>query len=259
MGKEGFDLRIVSYEHIHSIKPEDKKALIEAIDLRPNEKILDAFCGYAAIGQSCLEREPAIELWLNDESEVQLSRAKENVPEVQKNHFVLGSFPTVPFEHSFFDKIVIKMGLHEVSKPDQPRVAKKARDILKEKGMLVIWDIMLNEDTQVLFQDIIRKKDELAGFHRLAKERYFFREDEFLQTMKEAGFSKIQEFHVMTYRFSSIKRLEQELNNDRIRLKQLNEFIRKRFPDALRQRLHYEEKGEDTQFNVTKKIYIMEK
>lgn len=259
MDKQGFDNRIVSYEYIHSIKSKDRKALIDAINPESNETILDSFCGYGAVGKECLERENAIKLWLNDESRVQLERAKENLPKVPKNHFILGHFPDISFKNLFFDKIVIKMDLHEVPKKEQLRVSKKAFELLEDKGRFIIWDIMLNKENQTLFQDIIRKKDELSGFDILMKERYFFREEEFLQIMKKAGFSKIKEFHIISYRFSSKKRLEQELHNDKSQLNKLNEFIRKRFPEKLRKKLGYEDFGEDIQFNVTKKIYIMQK
>lgn len=259
MRKEGFDVRIVSYEHIHGIKPEDKKALIDAIDPKPGEQILDAFCGYAAVGKECFEREPQIDLWMNDESGVQLERARENLPYSSQSHFILGHFPDVSFETGSFDTVVIKMGLHEVPKAEQLRVSRRAREILKPKGKLVIWDIMLNKDNQTMFQNVIRKKDELAGFDMLIRERYFFREEEFLETMKQAGFSRVKEFHVVSSRFSSLKRLEQELHNDKSLLKQLNEFIRQVFPESLKKSHGYEDKGDDIQFNIPKKIYVMKR
>ena len=259
MTKQGFDVRIVQYEHIHSISPEDEKALVEAINPKPGEKILDAFCGYGAVSKNLLKKEDKANLWLNDESEVQIKRAIENLPDLSRDHFILGNFLKVDFEDKLFDKVVVKMGLHEVSKKLQLNVAKKIYKILKPKGKLIIWDIMLNNDTQNLWQDIIRKKDELAGFDMLTRERYFFREDEFLETMKKAKFSEVKYFHTVNYRFSSRKRLESELHNETKRLDQLNEFIRMRFPENLKQTLKYEDSGDDIQFNTVKKIYVMKK
>jgi len=118
---------------------------------------------------------------------------------------------------------------------------------------------MLNKDNQSLFQKIIRKKDELADFTLLVKERYFFTEDEFLEVVKSAGFLKIKDFHTIRYRFSSLNRLKPELKNDKNRLHELNNFIRQVFPEKLKKSLEYRDIGEDIQFNVTKKIYVMEK
>jgi len=258
MTKEGFDARIVSYEHIHSIDPKDEEAMIKAINLKPNEKILDAFCGYGAVGKNCLAREPKIDLWLNDESKVQIKRAKENLPNIPSNHFIAEDFLKWDIKQ-YFDKVVIKMGLHEVSKKLQVEVAKKVSQILKPNGKFIVWDIMLDDKNQTLFQDVIRKKDELSGFNMLVRKRYFFREDEFLETIKKAGFSKIKDFYTINYRFSSRKRLESELHNDKKLLDKLNEFIRKIFPEELKKPLKYHDLGDDIQFNIIKKIYVMTK
>ena len=77
--------------------------------------------------------------------------------------------------------------------------------------------------------------------------------------MKKAGFTKIKEFHIVNYKFSSIKRLKQELHNDKKRLEQLNDYIRKIFPENLKKTLKYKDKGEDIQLSIIKKIYVMEK
>ncbi len=257
--KEGFDVRIVYYEQIHNISPKDEEAMVKAIDPKPNEKILDAFCGYGAVGKNILAKESKADLWLNDESEVQIKRAKENLPNLTANHFILGHFEDVPFPNEYFDKVVIKMGLHEVQKQKPVKVAQKVFQILKPKGKLIIWDIMLDHKNQTIFQDIIRKKDELAGFDLLTKERYFFREDEFLETMKKAKFSKVKEFYTINYRFSSRKRLESELHNDLKLLDKLNQFIRNRFPEKLRKEIKYKDLKNDIQFNIIKKIYVIKK
>ena len=191
--KAGFDTRIVSYENIHSIAPTDWNKLLKAINPQPNEIILDGMCGYGAVGKGILEKEKSVYLFLSDESEVQIERAMKNLPKISKSNFSIDSFPKSKFKENFFDKVVIKMGLHEVPKKEQLNVVKEAKRILKPKGKFIIWDIMLNSQTQSLFQDVIRKKDKLSGFETLTRERYFFREEEFLETMKKAKFSKIKE------------------------------------------------------------------
>lgn len=256
---QGFDNRIVSYERIHSIKQEDFDALLEAVDPKPGQIILDAMCGYGAVAKGLIQKEPSIQIYLCDESEVQLERAKANLPELPDSCFPLQSFPGSSFAPDFFDAIVIKMGLHEVPKDKQGMVVQEIYKLLKPDGKFVVWDIMLNQETQALFQDIIRKKDELAGFDMLVRERYFFREEEFLNLIKAANFTSIHDFHTIHYRFSSKKRLESELHNDSNRLDQLNGYIRTRFPEELKTKMNYEDRGDDIQFDIVKKIYLMAK
>jgi 16S rRNA G1207 methylase RsmC len=86
---QGFDNRIVSYEEIHSIDPEDFKKLIDAIDPKSSEAILDAMCGYGAVGKAILEKAPKANVFFLDESEMQIKRAKENVPQVSKKNLLL--------------------------------------------------------------------------------------------------------------------------------------------------------------------------
>lgn len=257
--QQGFDVRNVSYEHIHSIKPEDFRALIDAVDPQPKDVIMDAMCGYAAVGKGILERQPHTDLYLLEESSVQLERAKENIPELPGDRFILAEFPSHNFAPEFFDKIVIKMGLHEVSREKQLVVAREVNTLLKLNGKFIIWDVMLSEATQELFRGVIRKKDELSGFDMLTRERYFFTEDEFCQTMKDGGFSEVKEYHTISYRFSSRKRLESELQNDEDKLNQLNQYIRKQFPEALKKEMDYNDEGENISFNIVKKIFVMEK
>ena len=92
--KHGFDIRIVSYEHIHSIHKKDWNKLLKAINPQPNEIILDGMCGYGAVGKRILEKENSAKLFLLDESKVQMKRAEANLPEVKQVSNLLGSTPT---------------------------------------------------------------------------------------------------------------------------------------------------------------------
>ncbi len=86
--KHGFDKRIVSYELIHNFNPGDLRALVDAVDPKPKETILDAMCGYGTAGKAVLEREKNISLFVLDESEVQLNRAKENLSGLPKDRLL---------------------------------------------------------------------------------------------------------------------------------------------------------------------------
>lgn len=257
--KQGFDVRVVSYEQVHNIQENDWNAFMDAVNPQPGEVILDGMCGYGACAKGITKRTQEAQLYFLDESEVQIKRARENFPNLPEDRFKTEAMEFSSFEDGFFDKVVIKMGLHEVPLEDQPKISNEVYRILKPGGKLILWDIMLNDDTQLLFQDIIRKKDELAGFEMLVKERYFFKEEQFLNHMKKANFGKVENYHEMIYEFSSINRLHAEFKSDEKTLAQFNEYIIERFPNELKQKLNYKEFPNDLQFNVLKKVYLMTK
>lgn len=118
---------------------------------------------------------------------------------------------------------------------------------------------MLNDDTQELFQKVIRKKYELASFEMLVKVVDFFKEDQFLNYMKNAKFSKVENFHEMIYEFSLINRSHAEFKSNEKTLETFNNYILEVFRDKMKSQLNYKELPNDTHFNVLKKVYLMEK
>lgn len=205
------------------------------------------------------EKKIDTDLTLLDESGMQIRRARENLYFLDKLKFIHKNIPEYSLPRNYFDKIVMKMGLHENPKKQQVEILKKLQASMKKDGKIIIWDIMLEESNQKIFQDIIRKKDKLSGFMELAKRRYFFTEKEFLENMSRAGFRDIKEFHSISYRFSSKKRLTQELKNDKKRLGKLNSFIREVMPENMKKSMHYTDRGDDIRFNVNPKIYTARK
>ncbi len=257
--KHGHDKRIVSYEYIHNISPEDWTKFKEATNPQPNETILDGMCGYGSAGKIILEKERSINLFLLDNSKTQIERAKKNLPQIQDDHFYIDSLSKSIFEKEFFNKVIIKMGLHEMPAEEQLKTIQEVYKILKIDGQLIIGDVILNDDNQSLIQNIIRKKDELSGFDTLTEARYFFREDELLNNIKKANFSKIKELHVIDYVFSSKKILDSEFNNDEKKLDSFNKFIRERFPEKLKKSLKFQDDGNNIEFIIPKKIFVITK
>src|SRR5258705_1653844 len=74
--ERGYDIRVVPYEDIHSIRPMDFDALARAVDPQDGETILDAGAGYGAVTREILIRNPRLLLrFCNlDVSGVQLER-----------------------------------------------------------------------------------------------------------------------------------------------------------------------------------------
>ncbi len=255
----GFDKRNVSFEKIHNITEKDWNAMLNAVNPQPREVILDAMSGYGAVTKQILKKEPKADLFLIDESKVQMEMAKKNLSNLAEDHFIIKSILEADFAENSFDTIVMKMGLHEVTLEKQKELLEKMYALLKVNGKLIIWDFMLNKRNQTLFQEIIRKKDGLAGYDSMVKNRYFFQEDEFLELMKQARFSQIRECHVIKHKRSTLKNLKPDFHDDKEKLNALNEFIRDKFPEELKEQMEYEDRGDDIQFTVLNKIFMARK
>jgi ubiquinone/menaquinone biosynthesis C-methylase UbiE len=278
--KKSFDDRIVRYEEIHKVKEQDYKALIEAIDPQEGEKIFEGCAGYADVSKRICEatKEYKVkpEIYIQDESLVQMNRAKTELA-LPEDHMLLGDIRTIEMSDNSFDKAVIKMGVHELLKNEQRKVFAEIYRILKPGGKFVIWELSLNKDNQEIFQDIIRKKDELSGFETMVNNRYFQRHDELEVLFFEAGFQDIKDEYKMRYTFNPQGRFEELVSKDRLELIKLKgklseedkqelkqkseervmclvDYIRGRIPEDKKPLVDYKDLGNDLEITVDKII-----
>lgn len=276
----GFDYRIVEYEKIHQIKQEQFDKLVETIDPKPGDVILDGMDGYGAVSREILKRTERSgfkpEIYTIDESKTQIERERANIPEIDEQHITQGDIRETGFPSGKFDSVAIKMGIHELPKEEQPRIFSEVHRILKPKGKFVVWDLALNERNQKVFQDIIRKKDELAGFNKLVQDRYFPRYNELGKLFEDAGFDDVRSYK-FPYEFSTYTRRDELVSKDRKqlldqkgvltkegeeRLRQLGEqrakiladYARERIPEDMREEMKFKDLENDVRFQVEKVI-----
>ena len=278
--KKGFDDRVVRYEQIHKVKDEYYQALINAINPREGEVIFEGCAGYADVSKHIIEATKDFqnkpEIYLIDESAVQMKRAHAelNLPE---DHMILGDIRKTGMSAEKFDKAVIKMGVHELPKDEQLKVFSEMYRILKPEGKFVIWELSLNEATQKAFQDILRKKDELAGFDIMIKNRYFQRHDELQKLFEDAGFKDVKDEYNIRYVFDPKGRLEELISRDRQemlaekgilseddenelrhraqeRVTALISYIRERVTDEMKDEIEYKDLGDNIEMTFDKII-----
>lgn len=278
--KKGFDDRIVRYEEIHKVKSSDYEALVEAIDVPENATVFEGCAGYADVSQHILEATKGYkikpEIYIQDESLVQMNRAKEelNIPD---NHMILGDIRATGMKDNFFDRVFIKMGVHELPEKEQPMVFSEMYRILKPGGKFVIWELSLNKDTQEIFQDIVRKKDDLSGFESMVKNRYFQRHDELVGLFDNAGFKNIKDDYKMRYTFNPRGRFNEMISKDRLdilrskgevfiedekelkevaenRVIELSNYIRHRISEDQKSLVNFNDIGNDVEITVDKII-----
>ncbi len=279
--ENSYQERIVSYEKIHSIDEKDFEALVSTVDPENGQTILDACCGYGAVSKRLLENIEEnnldTKIVLLDSSELQLSRAKENFND--KNlEFVLSDASKTPFADNHFDTVVNKMGLHEVDKNSQAEMLKEFYRIIKPGGKMVIWELALDEKTQPIFSEIIKKKDELAGFDSLVRNRHFPQKDEVVNSLTEAGFADASVTHDISPKLSVRNRKEEFVSADRLKIlkekgfleesdeeeleniaeqkiSQLRSFIKENLSEEQKQLMGYSETEDDTILEASKAIF----
>jgi ubiquinone/menaquinone biosynthesis C-methylase UbiE len=277
----GFDNRIIEYEKVHKIKEADFSVFIQCIDPQAGQIILDGCCGYGSVTKRILDltliNGYRPEIYLLDQSPVQLARAKERFTHIPRDHFKLSEMCHTDFKSDMFDKVAVKMSIHELPNLEQPIMMTEVYRILKKGGSFVTWELALDAENQKLFQDFINEKDRLAGFDELVNNRYFPRLDELHELFKNAGFVDIEDYHTIWYSPSTKARQDELVSTERkllldengsvsegqeaelqrlgqLRAKQLTEWTRKNFPERLKVPMKYLDFGDDIQFEIRKMI-----
>ncbi len=237
--KAGFDDRIVDFSVIHNHKKEDVTAFVDIIDAKKGQVILDGMDGYGSVAKEILKKTEAegfhLEIYTVDESSVQVERARQNIPHAEEQHIIQADIRKVPFEDNKFDTVVIKMGIHEVPKGEQIKVVQEMYRVLKPGGKFVTWELsFLDPETQKAFQDIIRKKDEIAGFEKLVTNRYFPRRDELLELFTEAGFQNVAVAHRIDSQLTMRVRETELVSKDKKKLLDEKGSLRSEDEDSLK-------------------------
>ena len=256
--------RTVTYDTIHALKPEYLEEFVDIVDPQPREEILDAMCGYGEVAktilQRCQKKSIRITITLLDASKAEIARAKENLPHLPDKTFIVKRLPKSGFPDNHFDKIVVKMGLYENPKEEQLLILKEFYRILKKGGKLITWHIMPDEKSQNIFQKVVRKKDELAGFTDRVERNYFFTEREFKKNLEDAGFKAIKNLHDREFIWSARVRLQQELGGDEEKLEELNAYVKKIIPRNRRRPMKFKEmRSGNILFSVSQIIYTATK
>ena len=256
--------------------------LIEAVDPQPGQKILSGMDGYGSVSRWILDSAKSKgftpEIFSLDESPVQVERLRKSSLGIPPDHVAIGDIRETPFEDDTFDTVVIKMGVHELPKDEQPNIFKEVLRILKPGGRFVIWELSLNEKNQRPFQDIIREKDRLAGFDELVRNRYFPTHSELLSLFESTGYTSVTAYYSFTYRPSTLDRKDELVSKERKqildagtisdeqqaeldalgrkRAVELACYARSRITPDLHEEMNFSDYGDDVQFRVEKVITI---
>lgn len=282
MEQNSYQKRIVQYEKIHSIDEKDFETLVSTTNPQNNQIILDICCGYGAVSKRLKIKIEKLNLntilVLLDNSSLQISRAKANFKDVENIEILEGDATKTSFPDKYFDTVVNKMGLHEVPQNIQELMAQELYRILKKDGKIVIWELALSSETQPIFSKIIRKKDELAGFDSLVRNRYFPKKEDILFLLEEVGFRDVQVVKDVYPTLSIRNRKEEFVSADRLKileekgfidekdqeeLERISEekinallnFVRQELTDEEKKIMNYEDMGDDITLQAQKAIF----
>lgn len=249
--RDGYDIRNVRYEYVHGVDADAFEQLIRGLDLQSGNVVADLMCGYGAVAREVMKYAARqglkIRTILVDLYAKQLERSCDELEGLESGCSVtriLGDARSCPLRDESVDRVAMKFGLHEVPQTDQQGVVNHCHRVLEPDGYFVVWDTMpICTSEQMVLQDVVRKKDEIAGFDDLVKNRYFFRQDEAEGYLRSAGFRGIKILHETTYKLSTKKHLESDFNGDESKLMSWNEYIRGRVPEYMKASLGFADKG----------------
>lgn len=227
----GYEKRKENLEKAHGVIAKDWDVFLEVIDPQPNEKILDLMGGSGAVALKLYdfarERNIGINAMVMDAYPTQLIQVPTYLDKC------IGDIRNIPLEDNSYDKVAVKMGLHELPLEEQKDAVREVYRITKPGGKFVLWMAGLKDrDHQEIFQWLIREKDKIAGFDDFVKKRYFPTIEETRDYLKRAGFRDINIRYNNTSRMNTKDRLNGDFGGDCQKLKEYNQLIRSRFREV---------------------------
>ncbi len=273
MNTQSHDVRVVNFKHIHRITVAHYQALLKAVDPKEGDVILEGCAGYADVSRQIIKATNDLknkpEIYLVEESPVQVARISSEL-QLPANRIIVGDVRQTKLPSEKFDTVIIKMGVHELSKNEQPKVFAEMSRVLKSSGKFIVWGFSPTNETQEIFQRIVRKKDELSGFESMAKNRYFHSYDELWRLYKGAKFQNIKDEYRMRYTFDPKDRFDELVSKDRMqmlaekdalddndeeelrtrakeRVASLVAYIREQVTDGLKDVLEYKDSGDSVE------------
>lgn len=156
-----------------------QQAALAALDLQPNDRLLDVGCGTGAAVRAAaatVERAVGVDL-----SPQMIERARELATDAPGAEFVVGDSENLPFEPDAFTAVLCTASFHHYPDP-QKAMAEMVR-VLTPDGRLVIADGVADRRAARIADRILRVVD--RGHFRL------YRTEELVGLMRSAGLGDI--------------------------------------------------------------------
>jgi ubiquinone/menaquinone biosynthesis C-methylase UbiE len=233
-GKSDYDNRDVDYALIHGESKAVYARFVEALHLTEGCRLLDMGGGYGSVLLNIIDNQPEIRFRydLLDSSVGQLQKAAEKIEDFLREkrtsvtvNFIHQDAATMGLPPADYDVVVCKLFIHEIPQDLQEITFRKIYDVLKPGGMVIFWTPDLGADDYDFYTSTIQKKDELASYDALARNRHFLLNDELVRYLEEGGFFSVAKLFSFDYDLHTSLRLYMEFRGEVAKLAEWHRHI----------------------------------
>lgn len=155
--------------------------------------VLEAMCGTGLIGTAIKDKYKQVNIFFLDASIEMLNEI------TSKGEKCVGDVCKMPYNANYFNRIIIRFGIHDIAKNFQQDAFKEVFRILKRNGIFILVAHYTNHAAnQKILHQLVQLKDKLS--RHPTTDRYFPTMREYLELFSAAGFTKIK----VRYKFYSL-------------------------------------------------------
>lgn len=245
--------RDVDYTKIHTCDPNVVSALYQSLDISGDSLVANFMAGHGDMSFELFDYYSY--LTHATVTSILIDKYAKQLPE--SNYFpkIVSDVMSCPLSQWSVDGVIMKLGIHEIPKGQQQFVFNQAYRILSARKHFSIFEIAERSDEyRELFSKIVRKKDELAGFYDLEKNRCFCTEKELFTYFQNAGFNSPKKIATSSFNYNYMYLLKTDFEGNVNKLREFLQFIRETVSASYRKELGFEDYGTSIKMNFWQSV-----
>lgn len=220
-----YETRNTNYQEAHGFTDEMLECFVKTFELKQKEKFLDLMGGSGTLIKKVIEIYGGTK-----ETRTLLDAYSPQVQQYIQCKIRIEDARITEIPENSYDVVAMKSAIHEIRKHQQSQVYKNIHYFLKPNGRIYLWEIACkNSKSQEEFNNVIRKKDELAGFKDFTEKRHFCSLSEIITNLDKSGFRDIGIEKDMNFIINTKNWLNNDFGGNKKKVKELNKFIRKNY------------------------------
>lgn len=238
---ETYRQRKTDYRKAHGFSNKSLEKLAESLELKDDSKFLDLMAGKGTVSNAVVSYYSARGIRVHP---ILQDKYLEQLPESLVYPINVSDVRNIELPNESFDGAGVKLGLHEIPKFDQYFAFCEVSRILKPGAFFSLWELALEDvEIQTTYSQIVRKKDSLAGFDDLVRNRHFMRQEQIFELLARTGFENVEVYHPCTFTLDSGNYILGNNLSYEI-LEEFNAHIRSVVPERLKERINYQDFGD---------------